>query len=108
EMREKRRVIEHWKAKGLDFSRLFFKPEAPKDVAIHHCEAQDHKIHKILDRKLIAQSQAALERGAKVRIATTIRNTDRTAGAMLSGEVPNRYAPPALPHDTIPLNLTRT
>jgi len=108
QMLDKRQVIEHWKAKGLDFSRLFFKPEAPKDVAIHHCEAQDHKIHKILDRKLIAQSHAALERGAKVRIATTIRNTDRTAGAMLSGEVAKRYGHEGLPHDTIHVKLTGT
>jgi len=108
QMLDKRQVIEHWKAKGLDFSRLFFKPEAPKGVAIHHCEPQDHKIYKILDRELIAKSQAALERGAKVRIATTIRNTDRTAGAMLSGEVAKRYGHEGLPHDTIHVKLTGT
>ena len=45
QMLDKRQVIEHWKAKGLDFSRLFFKPHAPQGVHIHNCEAQDHKIH---------------------------------------------------------------
>src|SRR5213596_346167 len=56
QMLDQRKVIEHWKAKGLDFSRLFTKPAAPEGVAIYHCEPQDHKIHKILDRTLIAQA----------------------------------------------------
>jgi glutamate synthase (NADPH/NADH) large chain len=62
QMLDKRQVIEHWKAKGLDFSRLFFKPHAPAGVHIHNCEVQDHKIHTILDRRLIAEAQSALER----------------------------------------------
>src|SRR5205085_5919443 len=101
QMLDKRAVIEHWKAKGLDFSRLFYKPEAGPGVAIHNCERQDHKIHDILDRRLIAQAQPALDRGAPVRIVTAIRNTDRAAGAMLSGEVVKRYAHEGLPADTI-------
>src|SRR5207244_2609649 len=64
QMLDRRKVIDHAKAKGLDFSRLFTKPEAPKGVNIFKCEPQDHKIHKILDRKLIAEAQAALDRGA--------------------------------------------
>src|SRR6516225_3195761 len=108
QMLDKRQVVEHWKAKGLDFSRLFFKPDAPPGVAIYNCEAQDHKIHTILDRKLIAQAQIALDRGAPVRIATAIRNTDRTAGAMLSGEIAKRYGHDGLPPDTIHVKLTGT
>ena len=108
QMLDKRQVVEHWKAKGLDFSKLFHKPDAPEGVSIFRCEAQDHKIHDILDRRLIAQSQAALERGAPVRIETAIRNTDRTAGAMLSGEIAKRYGHEGLPHDTIHVKLTGT
>jgi glutamate synthase (NADPH/NADH) large chain len=108
QMLDKRQVVEHWKAKGLDFSRLFHKPEAPKGVNIHHCEPQDHRIHKILDRRLIAEAAPALDRGAKVQIVTTIRNTDRTAGAMLSGEVATRYGHEGLPSDTIHVKLTGT
>ena len=67
QMLDQRKVIEHWKAKGLDFSRLFTKPVAAEDTPIYRCEPQDHKIHDILDRKLIAQAQAALDRGAPVR-----------------------------------------
>jgi glutamate synthase (NADPH/NADH) large chain len=108
QMLDKRAVVEHWKAKGLDFSRLFHKPEAPQGVNIFKCEPQDHKIHDILDRRLIAQAQAALDRGAPVRIETTIRNTDRTAGAMLSGAIAKIYGHEGLPDDTIHVRLTGT
>ena len=100
--------MEHWKAKGLDFSKLFHKPEAPQGVSIHHNEAQNHKIDRILDRQLIAQSQPAIEHGKPVRIEAAIRNTDRTAGAMLSGAIAKRYGHEGLPHDTINVKLTGT
>ena len=69
QMLDQHRLVEHWKAKGLDFSKLFTKPPAAKGTAIFNCEEQDHKIHDILDRKLIAESQAALDRGAPVQAA---------------------------------------
>src|SRR5262249_13295052 len=108
QMLDQRRVIAHWKAKGLDFSRLFFKPEAPAGVAIFNCEEQDHKIHNILDRKLIADAQAALDRGAPVRVVTKIKNTDRAPGAMLSGEIAKRYGHRGLPDDTVHVKLVGT
>jgi glutamate synthase (NADPH/NADH) large chain len=108
QMLDQRQVVEHWKAKGLDFSRLFFKPQAPKGVNIHNCEPQDHGIQHILDRRLIAEAQEALEHGVPVRIETTIRNTDRTAGAMLSGEIAKRYGHEGLPSDTIHVKLVGT
>jgi glutamate synthase (NADPH/NADH) large chain len=108
QMLDKRQVVEHWKAKGLDFSKLFHKPHAPLGVNIYNCEPQDHKIHNILDRRLISEAKAALDRGARVRIVTTIRNTDRTAGAMLAGEVAKRYGHDGLPDDTIHVHFTGT
>ena len=106
QMFDQRKLIAHWKASGLDFSKLFMKPDVPPSVAIFNCEEQDHKIHDILDRKLIAQSQAALDRGAPVRIALPIKNTDRATGAMLSGEIAKRYGHDGLPHDTIVARFT--
>jgi glutamate synthase (NADPH/NADH) large chain len=108
QMLDQQRVIEHWKAKGLDFSRLFTKPVAPEGVAIYQCEEQDHKIKEILDRGLIKEAQAALDRGAPVRLTTRIRNIDRTAGAMLSGEVAKRYGHAGLPEDTIHVGFKGT
>jgi glutamate synthase (NADPH/NADH) large chain len=108
QMLDKQQVVEHWKAKGLDFSKLFHKPEGAKGVSIHHNEVQDHKIHDILDRRLIAQSQAAIEERTPVRIETPIRNTDRTAGAMLSGAIAQRHGHEGLPPGTIHVKLTGT
>jgi len=108
QMLDRRAVVEHAKARGLDFSRLFVKPEAPAGVNIYKCEPQDHKIHDILDRKLIAAAQASLDRGAKTRLALPIKNTDRTAGAMLSGEIAKRYGHTGLPDDTIVVRFKGT
>ncbi len=108
QMLDRRKVVAHAKSQGLDFSKLFTKPNAPKGVGIYRSEPQDHKIDKILDRKLIAEAQAALDRGAPVKLTTTIKNTDRTAGAMLSGEVAKRYGHAGLPDDTIHVKLKGT
>ena len=108
QMLDKRQVIEHWKAKGLDFSRLFFKPHAPQACTSTIAKSQDHKIHTILDRRLIAEARSALDGGAPVRIVTAIKNTDRTAGAMLSGEIAKRYGHEGLPDGTIHVKLTGT
>ncbi len=108
QMLDQRKVVEHWKAKGLDFSRLFFKPRAGPGVNIHHCEPQDHRINDILDRRLIAQARPALDGGARLRLTSPIRNTDRTTGAMLSGEIAKRYGHAGLPADTIHVAFTGT
>jgi glutamate synthase (NADPH) large chain len=101
-------VLAHAKANGLDFSKLFTRPDVPSSVAIYNCEKQNHKIHDIIDRKLIAQSKAALENGTPVRISLPIKNTDRTTGAMLSGEIAKRYDHDGLPHDTIAVQFKGT
>jgi glutamate synthase (NADPH/NADH) large chain len=108
QMLDRRKLVEHWKAKGLDFSKLFTKPPAEKGTAIYKCEQQDHKIKDILDRKLIAEAQAALDRGAPVRLQSEIHNTDRACGGMLSGEVAKRYGHEGLPDDTIHVRFAGT
>ncbi len=105
---DKEEALEHWKAKGLDFSRLFEKPDVPEDVAIYHCEAQKHPIDDILDRKLIELAKPALEEKQPVRAELTVKNTDRTIGAMLSGEVAKRYGHAGLPDDTIHFTMKGT
>ena len=108
QMLDQRALMEHWKAKGLDFSKLFTKPIAPDGVAIFNSERQDHHLERILDRTLIKDARSALDRGAKIEIKTPIRNIDRSAGAMLSGEVAKRYGHAGLPEDTIHVSLTGT
>ena len=100
-------LIDHWKARGLDFGRVFHKPEAEKN-AIYWTERQKHPIDDILDRKLIAEAAPALERKEAVRIDTVIHNTDRSAGAMLSGELAKRHGHKGLPDETIRVTLRGT
>jgi len=104
---EKRTLIEHWKARGLDFERVFYKPEAQPNQ-IRWTERQEHPIVDVLDRKLLAAAQPALENKEPVTIDIDIHNTDRSAGAMLSGEVAKRFGHKGLPDDTIQVNFTGT
>jgi glutamate synthase (NADPH/NADH) large chain len=108
QMLDVREMVDHWKARGLDFSRLFTKPDVPATVAIYHRESQQHKIHDIIDRKLIADAAPALDHGTPVQLTSPITNTDRTTGAMLSGEIAKRYGQNGLPHDTISVKFKGT
>jgi len=104
---DKSRAISHWKAKGLDFSKIFYIPETG-DEARHHVAVQDHGLDKALDHKLIAQAKPAIERGEKVSFISPIKNLNRTAGAMLSGEVAKKYGHEGLADDTIHIQLQGT
>ncbi|WP_345796294.1 glutamate synthase-related protein [Castellaniella sp. MT123] len=94
-----RKGINHWKAHGLDFSRIFHQVQTTDSV--HNTDSQDHGLAHALDHQLIDRSKAALERGEKVSFITPVRNRNRTIGAMLSGEVARRYGHEGLPEDTI-------
>jgi glutamate synthase (NADPH/NADH) large chain len=108
QMLDQQKLIAHWKGKGLDFSKLFFKPKAVKGVKIHHTESQNHHLEKVLDRKLIAAAQGALDKGTPVKIETEINSVDRSAGAMLSGAVAKIYGQTGLAPDTIQVSLKGT
>jgi glutamate synthase (NADPH) large chain len=99
--------VEHWKARGLDFSRVFYRPDVPADVARYQVEEQDHGLERALDVRLIARCEAALERGERVQILEDVRNVNRTVGAMLSGELIRRH-PDGLPDQTVWVQLNGT
>ena len=105
ELLDMRKGIEHWKARGLDFSKVFAKPRVGADVAVYHTEKQSHGLEKALDNRLIELAQPALERGEKVTIETPIRNINRTVGTMLSYQIAKRYGHEGLPDDTIHIRL---
>jgi glutamate synthase (NADPH/NADH) large chain len=105
---DQRAAITHWKAKGLDFSKVFYKPEVGPDVAIRHTERQHHPIDDVLDRRFIAEARAAIDGGEPVTLRAEVRNVNRTVGAMLSGEVALKHGHEGLPDDTITVNLTGT
>ena len=102
------RAIDHWKARGLDFSRIFHQVDVSPEVARYNCQTQEHGLANVLDRSLIEQARPALENREPVAIQTPIRNTNRTVGAMLSGELALRYGYDGLPDDTIKINCVGT
>jgi glutamate synthase (NADPH/NADH) large chain len=108
DMLDMQRSLNHWKNQGLDFSRVFYKPEVENGTILYRHETQDHGLENALDHTLIAQAQPALQNGSPVVINTPIRNINRTFGAMLSGEVAKRYGHKGLPEDTIAINVKGT
>jgi glutamate synthase (NADPH/NADH) large chain len=108
QMLDKAGLVAQAKARGLDFSKLFYKPTPWPSDAIHHCTEQDHGLDHVLDRRLIAETREAVERGKHVRLEMAIRNTDRSAGAMLSGEIARRYGHAGLRDEAIHVKFKGT
>ncbi|MDE2515078.1 MAG: glutamate synthase large subunit, partial [Rhodospirillales bacterium] len=102
------RAIDHWKAHGVDLSRILHRIAAPADAPLHQTGTQHHALDEIMDRRLIAHAAPALEQRLPVAYRGTIRNIDRTVGAMLSGEIARRYGHAGLPDSCIAIDLTGT
>jgi glutamate synthase (NADPH/NADH) large chain/glutamate synthase (ferredoxin) len=99
--------LAHWKARGLDFSRLFALPNVGAEVSRFQIEEQDHGLEKSLDNVLIAKSRAAIDKGERVQFIEVARNVNRSVGAMLSGAV-TAVHPEGLPDDSIRIQLEGT
>ena len=100
--------VDHWKARGLDFSRIFYRRPEVAGVARRHSESQDHGLSRALDHGLIAKAAPALERGEKLVIESSIRNQNRTVGTLLSHQIAKRYGHAGLADDTITIKLAGT
>jgi glutamate synthase (NADPH/NADH) large chain len=96
------------KVRGIDLSRVLYKPEAADGDPLHWVETQDHGLEEALDNVLIERASAAIERLQPVTIDLPIRNVNRTVGAMLSGEIAKRYGDEGLPDDSVHVNFTGT
>jgi len=90
-----------WKAKGIDFAKILYKPEVPEGIRTHYSIKQDHGIDRILDRRLIELAAPALKKSEAVKIDLPISNVNRTCGAMLSGEVCKSRGEEGFPQDTV-------
>ena len=101
-------AIQHWKARGLDYSAVLARPRVPDDVATYNCEEQDHGLDGVLDREMIKKAAAALDNGSQVEIDTRLTNVNRAFGAMLSGQVARQYGHAGLPAETIRINAKGT
>ena len=102
-----RKGLSHWKAQGLDFTKLFYQPKLSGSAVNYHTQTQDHGLDKALDNVLIQKSKPAIEHGERIQFMEVARNVNRTVGAMLSGEV-TRHHPEGLPDDTIRIQLEGT
>ena len=99
-------ALNHWKAKGLDLSRILHQVDVDPSVAVWNSETQNHGLEGALDHEIIRQAAPALDGGKPVRIELPIKNVNRTVGAMLSGEVAKRYGHIGLPEGAISVKLT--
>ncbi len=100
--------IAHWKARGLDFSRIFHQPPTPPGAPRRCVEAQDHGLAHALDHKLLELARPAIESGERVSFILSVRNVHRAVGTMLSGELARRHGHAGLPDDSIHVQLNGT
>ncbi len=98
-------AVEHWKASGLDLSRVLYMPPLPEGAALTCKQSQDHGLDKALDNTLIQLAEGALEEGRPVRLDLPIRNVNRTVGTMLGYEVTRRWGGEGLPENTIDISF---
>jgi glutamate synthase (NADPH/NADH) large chain len=101
-----RSAVDHWKARGIDLTRILHQVPLGDSPSLGWSLTQDHGLSKALDNDLIAAAEDALERQQPVVIERKVINVNRTVGAMLSGEVARRYGHDGLPDNTIKLKLT--
>ncbi|MGA2543980.1 MAG: glutamate synthase large subunit [Verrucomicrobiota bacterium] len=103
---EPREAIEHWKARGLDFTNILYQPKVPDDVGRFCQIPQDHGLDKALDNTLLLKiCQPALERGEKVSVTLPIKNVNRVVGTIVGSELTRRYGEAGLPDDTIKIHF---
>jgi glutamate synthase (NADPH) large chain len=106
DMLEVEPAVDHWKARGLDFSAILYNPQVPGRVARRCVQAQDHGLQQALDYKILEEARSAIENLTPVAIELPVRNVHRSVGTMLSGEIARRYGSVGLPDDTIKIRLT--
>ncbi|QEG22398.1 glutamate synthase large subunit [Mariniblastus fucicola] len=102
-----RQAVDHWKAQGIDLSKILAPAMGPyPDVDVHCTIDQDHALDEVLDWQFVEQAKPALTKKQKVAIDLPVRNIDRAAGTILSHHVVKAHGPEGLPDDTIEINLT--
>jgi glutamate synthase (NADPH) large chain len=101
------KAVDHWKAKGLDFTKILHRPEVPSDTGRYCQISQDHGLENALDNQvLLGLCEPALSKGESVRASLPIHNTNRVVGTILGSELTRRYGEKGLPEDTIHLHFT--
>ncbi len=99
------KAIAHYKARGLDFSKILYKPQVPEGTPLHKTIDQDHGLDQALDNKLIQKCAAAIEQAEPIHFKQKILNVNRTCGTMLSAEISRKYGEAGLPDGTIKIDF---
>jgi len=102
------KAISHFKAKGIDLSRILYKPNVPSGYRERNMVPQDHKLENVLDFKIINQAQPAIIKKSSQNLKFPIKNTNRTVGAILSNEISKLYGAKGLPKNTLKINFNGT
>jgi len=103
---EPRKAVDHWKAKGMDFSNILYQPDVGPEVGRFCTIKQDHGLEKSLDlTTLLELAQPAIERGEKVIAELPIRNVNRVVGTITGSDVTKKYGAAGLPEDTIRIHF---
>ena len=99
-------AVEYYKAKGLDLSKVLYRPDVDENIPVRNVSKQEHNLSSVIDFKILKSSRLAIEKKIKMSLDYTIKNTDRTVGAILSNEISKKYGEKGLPKGTLKLNFT--
>ena len=103
---EMKKAVDHWKARGLDYSSILYQPQVAANVGRHCTQAQDHGLEASLDKTVLLNlCRPAIDRGEKVRADVAIRNIHRVVGTITGSEITRKYGPAGLPDDTIRIHF---
>ncbi len=104
---EPRKALNHWKAKGFDFSNILYQPDVGPEVGRFCQIPQDHGLDQSLDvSTLLELCEPAIERGEKVTASLPIRNVNRVVGTITGSAVTRKWGAKGLPEDTISIKFT--
>ena len=98
-------AVKNYKTKGINLSKILYKPDVHKNVSLKNNSKQNHNLEKVIDFKILSEAKLAIEKGVKMSLSYKIQNTDRTVGAILSNEISKLYGAKGLPNDTLKLNF---
>jgi len=112
-----RKAIDHWKAKGLDFSSIFYQPDSktlpesgrakrltPPSLwrgSLRLTNPQPRRIDDNIDWQILEKARIAIERKERIVIDMPIHNVNRTVGAILSNHIVRKFGPQGLPDGTV-------
>ena len=98
-------AIKNYKTKGINLSKILYKPNVPENTPLKNITTQDHNLENVIDFKILKEAKLAVEKKIKMSLSYKIKNTDRTVGTILSNEISKIYGAKGLPKDTLELNF---